>query len=110
MVSAVSIHGYIEGFCESDKEKRSHFMAPSAPRVFISYSHGSTEHAEAVLALAQRLRQDGLDAWIDQYENGTPEEAWPRWVLNRLGVDPTVVSPAAILQQEHSFLIPNTKA
>jgi hypothetical protein len=27
-----------------------------------------------------------------------------------LGVDPTVVSPAAILQQEHSFLIPNTEA
>ena len=27
-----------------------------------------------------------------------------------VGVDPTVVSPAAILQQEHSFLRPNTKA
>jgi hypothetical protein len=26
------------------------------------------------------------------------------------GVDPTVVSPAANLRQEHSFLIPNTKA
>jgi SEFIR domain len=74
----------IEGFCESDKEKRSHSMAPSAPRVFISYSHDSTEHAEVVLALAQRLRQDGVDAWIDQYENGTPEEGWPRWMLNRL--------------------------
>ena len=35
MVSAVSIHGYIEGFCESDKEKRSHSMAPSAP-MFLS--------------------------------------------------------------------------
>jgi hypothetical protein len=28
----------------------------------------------------------------------------------RVGVDPTVVSPAVILQQEDSFLIPNTKA
>jgi phosphomannomutase len=27
-----------------------------------------------------------------------------------VGVDPTVVSPAANLQQEHSFLIPNDKA
>ncbi len=27
-----------------------------------------------------------------------------------VGVDPTVVSPAAILGQEHSFPIPNTKA
>jgi hypothetical protein len=91
MVSAVSIHGYIEGFCESDKEKRSHSMAPSAPRVFISYSHDSTEHTKAVLALAQRLRQDGVDAWIDQYENGTPEEGWPRWMLNRLDWAETVL-------------------
>jgi len=30
--------------------------------------------------------------------------------IQAFGVDPTVVSPAAILQQEHSFLIPNTKA
>lgn len=66
-------------------------MAPSAPRVFISYSHDSAEHAEAVLALAQRLRQDGLDAWIDQYENGTPEEGWPRWMLNRLDWAETVL-------------------
>jgi hypothetical protein len=27
-----------------------------------------------------------------------------------IGVDPTVVSTAAILQREHSFLIPNLKA
>jgi len=27
-----------------------------------------------------------------------------------MGVNPTVVLPAAILRQEHSFLIPNTKA
>ena len=66
-------------------------MAPSAPRVFISYSHDSAEHAEAVLALAQRLRQDGVDAWIDQYENGTPEERWPRWMLNRLDWAETVL-------------------
>jgi SEFIR domain len=66
-------------------------MAPSAPRVFISYSHDSTEHTEAVLALSQRLRQDGVDAWIDQYENGTPEEGWPRWMLNRLDWAETVL-------------------
>jgi SEFIR domain-containing protein len=66
-------------------------MAPSAPRVFISYSHDSTDHTRAVLALAQRLRQDGVDAWIDQYENGTPEEGWPRWMLNRLDWAQTVL-------------------
>jgi hypothetical protein len=66
-------------------------MAPSPPKVFISYSHDSTEHAEAVLSLAQRLRQDGIDAWIDQYENGTPEEGWPRWMLNRLDWAETIL-------------------
>jgi 8-hydroxy-5-deazaflavin:NADPH oxidoreductase len=30
--------------------------------------------------------------------------------IDELGVDPTVLSPAANLRQEHSFLIPNTKA
>src|SRR6266446_2289216 len=30
----------------------------------------------------------------------------PEVILMAMGVDPTVVSPAAILQQEHSFLIP----
>jgi len=66
-------------------------MAPSVPKVFISYSHDSEEHTEAVLSLAQRLRQDGIDAWIDQYENGTPEEGWPRWMLNRLDWAETVL-------------------
>lgn len=55
-----------------------------APVIFISYSHDSEEHRKKVLALAERLRKDGLDAWIDQYENGTPEQGWPRWMLDQL--------------------------
>jgi len=51
--------------------------------VFISYSHDSDEHQERVLGLAKRLRQDGVDARIDQYVNGTPEQGWPRWMLDR---------------------------
>ncbi|HSJ74944.1 MAG TPA: TIR domain-containing protein, partial [Gemmatimonadales bacterium] len=39
---------------------------------------------EKVLGLAERLRQDGLDAQLDRYVNGTPEEGWPRWMLDRL--------------------------
>ena len=42
-----------------------------APKVFISYSHDSPEHAELVLALSDRLRQDGIDSHIDQYEMST---------------------------------------
>lgn len=46
--------------------------------VFISYSHDSPEHADRVLALAERLRSDGIDATIDQYET-SPPEGWHRW-------------------------------
>jgi hypothetical protein len=53
-------------------------------RVFISYSHDSIEHARRVLELAERLRQDGVDAQLDQYVAGTPTEGWPRWMLDRL--------------------------
>jgi hypothetical protein len=46
--------------------------------VFISYSHDSAEHADRVLALAERLRCDGIDTTIDQYET-SPPEGWHRW-------------------------------
>ncbi len=49
------------------------------PRVFISYSHDSTEHACLVLALANQLRESGIDALIDQYEIGPPD-GWPVWM------------------------------
>jgi len=47
-------------------------------RVFTSYSHDSTEHEERVLALSNRLRIDGVDSIIDQYES--PPEGWPIWM------------------------------
>ena len=46
--------------------------------VFLSYSHDSPEHDERVLALADRLRRDGFDAALDQYEV-SPPEGWPLW-------------------------------
>jgi hypothetical protein len=51
--------------------------------VFLSYSHDSDEHRDRVLALAERLRQDGLDARCDQYVNGTPPQKWPRWMMDQ---------------------------
>ena len=62
-------------------------MAPPEqpnPKVFISYSHDSPEHRQRVLTLAERLRDDGVDAQLDQYVSGTPQEGWPRWMLNQL--------------------------
>lgn len=54
-----------------------------APRVFISYSHDSLEHAERVLALSERLRAEGVDSELDQYEEA-PAEGWPRWMQNQI--------------------------
>ena len=54
-----------------------------APKVFISYSHDSSDHAEHVLALSDKLRQDGIDCHIDQYEM-SPPEGWPIWMLKRV--------------------------
>lgn len=54
-----------------------------APRLFISYSHDSPEHARRVLDLANRLRAEGVDAWIDQYELA-PAQGWPRWMQQQI--------------------------
>jgi hypothetical protein len=43
------------------------------PKVFISYSHDSDQHKDRVLALSDRLREDGIDCIIDQYETSPPE-------------------------------------
>lgn len=60
------------------------------PKVFISYSHDSEEHREAVLALAQRLRADGIDAWIDRFESA-PAQGWARWMRERIQASDFVV-------------------
>jgi tetratricopeptide (TPR) repeat protein len=49
------------------------------PKVLISYSHDSPAHMDRVLELADRLRKDGIDAILDQYETA-PSEGWPKWV------------------------------
>src|SRR5690242_11796755 len=48
-------------------------MPEEAPVVFISYSHDSREHRDKVLAFADRLRADGIDAQLDQYTQFPPE-------------------------------------
>jgi tetratricopeptide (TPR) repeat protein len=53
------------------------------PRVFISYSHDSAEHCDRVLALATRLRADGLDAQLDQFET-SPPQGWPLWCARQI--------------------------
>lgn len=40
----------------------------SIPKVFISYSHDTLEHKKWILELATRMRNNGIDATIDQWE------------------------------------------
>jgi tetratricopeptide (TPR) repeat protein len=57
---------------------------PSMPtKTFISYSHDSEQHSQRVLALANQLRAQGIDAEIDQYET-RPPQGWPRWCEEKL--------------------------
>lgn len=54
------------------------------PKALISYSHDSPEHKDRVLQLANRLRADGIDCAVDQYEM-SPAEGWPAWMERRIG-------------------------
>ena len=51
------------------------------PSVFISYSHDSEEHKDMVLSFANQLIDDGIDCFLDQYEDA-PVEGWTRWMNN----------------------------
>jgi hypothetical protein len=55
----------------------------SPVRVFISYSHDSREHCDQVLAFAQQLRRDGIDAELDQFHKDELVH-WPRWCEEQL--------------------------
>ena len=62
--------------------------APATPigdpvHVFLSYSQDTPAHKTAVRDLADRLRADGIDAWIDQYVTAPPE-GWPRWMSDQV--------------------------
>ena len=54
------------------------------PTVFISYSHDSPAHADRVLELSDRLRAEGVDCILDQYE-APPPEGWPLWMDKNIG-------------------------
>lgn len=52
-------------------------------RVFISYSWDDDQHKERVLELAQRLRQNAIDAWIDRFTT-FPGQGWDRWMRDEI--------------------------
>ena len=51
--------------------------------IFISYSHDSVSHVERVLDLSNKLRSEGVDCVLDQYEV-SPPEGWPRWMDRKI--------------------------
>jgi hypothetical protein len=53
------------------------------PRVFISYAHELETHGEWVLALADRLRADGIDALVDRHVDW-PEKGWRGWMNEQI--------------------------
>jgi hypothetical protein len=44
----------------------------AVPRVFISYSYDWPEHADRVVAVADRPRAEGIDCHLDEYETTPP--------------------------------------
>jgi TIR domain len=54
-----------------------------ASKVFISYTHDSDSHMNRVFELSERLRSDGVDSSIDQYEV-SPPEGWPAWMRRQI--------------------------
>lgn len=54
-------------------------------KVFISYSHNydRLNYKAQILALADRLQDDGIDCRVDQYEQ-SPTKGWQRWMLDRV--------------------------
>lgn len=55
----------------------------NSPRVFISYTHDSEAHKDRVYELSDRLRAEGVDCHLDQYED-SPPEGWARWMHNQI--------------------------
>ena len=53
------------------------------PIVFISYSQDTVAFADKVLAFSNKLRGEGIDTILDQYEEAPPE-GWPRWMENSI--------------------------
>lgn len=55
----------------------------SIPKAFVSYSHDSQEHKKWVLDFATRLRNNGVDAILDQWDL-KPGDDLPRFMENGL--------------------------
>lgn len=70
------------------------------PRVFISYSWGSDDHQEKVLAFATSLRMDGVDVILDKWDltEGNDMNAFMEKCVN----DPSVTNVLMLLDSNYA--------
>ena len=57
-----------------------------AIRVFVSYSWDSPSHCDAVRMLVDRLRKDGIECTLDQYQFPPPPEGWATWMHDQVKI------------------------
>ena len=70
-------------------------------RAFITYAHASKGHKDAVRDFANKLRHDGIDATIDQFEPH-PAEGWPKWMELQLRLaDRIILVPSEKYQERY---------
>ncbi len=71
--------------CEPPKLAQNMNTESVQHKIFISYSHNydRADYKAQILALADRLRDDGIDCSVDQYEQ-SPAKGWQRWMLDRV--------------------------
>ena len=65
-------------------------MRQKNPKVFISYCQENVGFSDKVLEFSNRLRREGIDTILDQYEE-SPPEGWPRWMENSISLSDYVV-------------------
>ncbi|MGD1204828.1 SEFIR domain-containing protein [Mycobacterium seoulense] len=58
--------------------------AETHPTCFISYSHDSEAHKQAVVDLAQALRRNGIDVMLDRFVEHSPPQWWPQWMFRQI--------------------------
>jgi SEFIR domain len=54
-----------------------------APRVFLSYAHDSDRHKAQVLQFCQLLRDNGIEANLDQYDTNDRRD-WYSWMISQV--------------------------
>ncbi|MHB9102858.1 MAG: toll/interleukin-1 receptor domain-containing protein [Sulfuricella sp.] len=65
----------------------------TAPKVFVS--HASEDKARFVVDFARRLRENGVEAWLDQWEMkpGDSQVGWARLCAHAVSINPIPACP-----------------